>query len=156
MLLSKRGENVISKSRERNAKRYIESLLEDYPHYDEYVAQRRFELQHPYVEPDDNVGGGKSSSSTPYQERWIITLDEDKRLNALRQEHSAIRTCFEEAPDDVQTICKELYFKPSHLRSASTIADLATQKKILVSRAEGYRLWNNFIFDVANELHLPM
>lgn len=142
--------------RERNAKRYIESLLEDYPHYDEYVEQRRFELQHPYVEPDDNVGGGKTSNNTPYQERWIVTLDEDKRLNALRQEHTAIRTCFEEAPDEVQTICKELYFKPSRLRNASTISDLVTQGKILVSRADGYRKWNDFIFDVAKELHLPI
>lgn len=141
--------------RERAAKRYIESLLEDYPNYDEYVEQRRFELCHPYIEPDDNVGGGKPSSSTPYQERWIITLDEDKRLNTLRQEHTAIRTCYEEAPEEVQVICKELYFKPSRLRSASTISDLVDQKKIRVSRADGYRKWNDFISDVAKELHLP-
>lgn len=139
----------------KQTKAYIESLLEDYPHYSVYKAQREFELRHPYQEPDENVGGGKAQfKKNDSVDRMLITIEQDRRLNSLWREHMAIQICFEEAPDIVQTIVKELYFKDPHLRKYMTIGDLVIAKQIPCSRATGYQLFNKFLQEVAVELGL--
>ncbi|CCI81605.1 phage transcriptional regulator, RinA family [Lactobacillus hominis] len=139
----------------KQTKAYIEALLEDYPHYSMYKAQREFELRHPYQERDENVGGGKAQfKKNDAVDRMLITIDEDKRLNSLWREHFAIQVCFEEATEDVQKIVKYLFFTDAKVRKYYSIRELAEDNKLSCSSATAYREFNQFLEEVAIELGL--
>lgn len=134
----------------------ITALLENYPHYQSYVEARKYELEHPVSEIDDNVGGGKAQFKEDNKvDHMIITLEEDHRLNELRRIHSCIRVCLDDAPEDVHTICKELYFKKQYNREYDSIPALCDAKKVFVAKSKAYDDFNNFLVDCANSLGLP-
>ncbi|ART99183.1 hypothetical protein [Lactobacillus gasseri] len=139
----------------RQTRAYIESLLEDYMNYYKHKAQREFELRHPFIPVDENVGGGKAQyKPNDSVDRMLITLDEDVRLNNLRREHFAIKVCYEEAPEYVQKIVNELYFKPPRNRKYLTIADLVVAHVIPVSKTKAYDAFNDFLENIAKDLKL--
>lgn len=139
----------------RQTRAYIESLLEDYMNYYKHKAQREFELRHPFIPVDENVGGGKAQfKPNDSVDRMLITLDEDVRLNNLRREHFAIKVCYEEAPEYVQQIVNELYFKPPRNRKYLTIADLVVANVIPVSKTKAYDAFNDFLENIAKDLKL--
>lgn len=139
----------------RQTRAYIESLLEDYMKYNKYKAQREFELRHPFIPVDENVGGGKAQyKPNDSVDRMLITLDEDIRLNNLRREHFTIKACYEEAPEYVQQIVNELYFKAPRNRKYLNIADLVIAHVIPVSKTKAYDDFNDFLEDIAKELKL--
>lgn len=139
----------------RQTRAYIESLLEDYMNYHKYKAQREFELRHPFIPVDENVGGGKAQyKPNDSVDRMLITLDEDIRLNNLRREHFTIKACYEEAPEYVQQIVNELYFKAPRNRKYLNIADLVIAHVIPVSKTKAYDAFNDFLEDIAKELKL--
>jgi RinA family phage transcriptional activator len=139
----------------RQTRAYIESLLEDYINYYKHKAQREFELRHPFIPVDENVGGGKAQyKPNDSVDRMLITLDEDVRLNNLRREHFAIKVCYEEAPEYVQKIVNELYFKPPRNRKYLTIADLVVAHVIPVSKTKAYDAFNDFLENIAKDLKL--
>ena len=146
----------------RQTRAYIESLLEDYMNYYKHKAQREFELRHPFIPVDENVGGGKAQfKPNDSVDRMLITLDEDVRLNNLRREHFAIKVhpqptfwhiCT--APEYVQQIVNELYFKPPRNRKYLTIADLVVAHVIPVSKTKAYDAFNDFLENIAKDLKL--
>lgn len=139
----------------RQTRAYIESLLEDYMNYYKHKAQREFELRHPFIPVDENVGGGKAQyKPNDSVDRMLITLDEDVRLNNLRREHFAIKVCYEEAPEYVQKIVNELYFKSPRNRKYLTIADLVVAHVIPVSKTKAYDAFNDFLENIAKDLKL--
>lgn len=139
----------------RQTRAYIESLLEDYMNYYKHKTQREFELRHPFIPVDENVGGGKAQyKPNDSVDRMLITLDEDVRLNNLRREHFAIKVCYEEAPEYVQKIVNELYFKPPRNRKYLTIADLVVAHVIPVSKTKAYDAFNDFLENIAKDLKL--
>lgn len=139
----------------RQTRAYIESLLEDYMNYYKHKAQREFELRHPFIPVDENVGGGKAQfKPNDSVDRMLITLDEDVRLNNLRREHFAIKVCYEEAPEYVQQIVNELYFKPPRNRKYLTIADLVVAHVIPISKTKAYDAFNDFLENIAKDLKL--
>lgn len=130
-------------------------MLVDYPNYEEHVEHRRFELCHPVGEIDDNVGGGKAQfKQNDVVDRMLIRIDEDEYLNALRREHFAIRVCFEDADEDVQKICKELYFKKQRNRTYHTIADMCNGGVLHISQTVAYDKFDDFMHDLAQQLGL--
>ncbi|WP_428958050.1 hypothetical protein [Levilactobacillus brevis] len=51
------------------------------------IIEREQELRYPVTPVDENVGGGRAQNGfNDSTDRLIITLDEDKRLNALKKE----------------------------------------------------------------------
>lgn len=139
----------------RDEKKLIITLLENYPKYEGYMEMRKYELEHPVSAIDDNVGGGKAQfKQDDSVDRMIITTDEDYRLNALMRVHSAIRVCLDDAPEDVQIICQELYFKKYRNRTYHTIPDLCNSGRILTSKSAAYDEFNDFLKDCADSLGL--
>ncbi|PMD71491.1 transcriptional regulator [Companilactobacillus nuruki] len=92
-------------------KKRIEEILKDYPNMNRYIHERKQSLMYPTQEPDENVGGGKSSKVSRPQERMIITIDEDKQLKALEREQMAVKKSLDESDTDTNIIARELYFK---------------------------------------------
>ena len=129
----------------------IEEVLRDYPKLDKYISDRNKELRHPYREPDENIGGGKSSKISKPQEQMLITIEADKRLSMLEQEKKAIDKCLITASDDTKTIISELYFREHPYYK---IDGLIFSGMIHCSRAQAFRLKHEFLSNLASELGL--
>lgn len=140
----------------KKEKEYIIALLEDYPNYHKYVEMRKYELEHPISEIDDNIGGSKAQfKQNNAVDHMIITIEEDHRLNELRRIHYAIHVCLDNAPDEIYIICNELYFKKYYNRKYRSITDLCNANKIFVAKSKAYDEFDDFLKDCANELGLP-
>lgn len=140
----------------RKEKALIVSLLEDYPKYPAYVEARKFELAHPITEIDENVGGGKAQfKQTNAVDNLLIRTDEDRQLKGLGDCHYAIQACYDEADEDVQTICYELYFKKYKDRKYHSISDLCNSGKLLLSKSAAYDKFDDFLYQIARQLKLP-
>jgi len=132
-------------------KRLIEDILRDYPNVEKYIHEREEELKYPTRDPDENVGGGKGGKISKPQEQMVITLDEDRRLNRLKQQRNVIDDCLDNADPDTRTIIYEMYFRKYPLFK---MEGLITEGKIHCSRASAFQLRANFLKDVAQQLHL--
>lgn len=137
------------------ARSYVIRLLEDYPNYDKHVKQREFELAHPLGKIDDNIGGGKAQNkySNPV-DQYLITCEEDKRLTDLSQIHATLTTCLTESSMEVQTICKELYFKKRPYKKYYTVQDLCIAGVLHMGKTTAYDMLNEFLDKCARELGL--
>lgn len=140
----------------RGIKSVVEGLLEDYPHYYEYVKYRVFQLANPVAEIDENVGGGKAQNkiNDPLPLRLMIQTEDDRYLSNLRRIHDDIRVCYEEADSDVKTIVKELYFTSENKRKYHTIDALVCDNKIPLSKTLAYQKFDEFVSEVADQLGL--
>ncbi|MDT7015403.1 transcriptional regulator [Levilactobacillus namurensis] len=136
----------------RSTIRTVEDILRDYPKIDKYIEQREQELRYPVTPVDENVGGGRAQNGfNDSTDRLIITLDEDKRINALKKQRQVIDDCLDEVGEDTEIIIDELYFRK---RPRYTIDGLITNGLIHVSRRKAFYLKKQFIHDCAKELGL--
>ncbi len=136
----------------RSTIRKIEDILRDYPKIDKYIEQREQELRYPMKSADDNVGGGKTSLEHDIgMLNTLITIDDDKRINALKRQRMIIDDCLDEAGKDTTVIINELYFKK---HQQYTIDGLIANHLINVSRATAFRLKAQFISSCANSFGL--
>ncbi|WP_436669832.1 transcriptional regulator [Lactiplantibacillus plantarum] len=136
----------------RTTIRKVEDILRDYPKIDKYIEKREQELRYPTVPRDDNVGGGKAQYKYPETTlNTIITIDDDRRINALKHQREVIDDCLDDVGHDTEVIIKELYFK-KHQRY--TIDGLITNHLISVSHTKAFELRNEFIMECAKGLGL--
>ncbi|WP_455428856.1 transcriptional regulator [Lactiplantibacillus pentosus] len=131
----------------RTTIRKVEDILRDYPKIDKYIEKREQELRYPTVPRDDNVGGGKAQYKYPETTlNTIITIDDDRRINALKHQREVIDDCLDDVGHDTEVIITELYFCK---RPQYTIDGLITSHLINVSRRNAFRLKNSFIKECA-------
>ena len=90
--------------------KYIEQMLYDYPDYEREIKLRREELMYPRRELDENIGGSSSHDDTGFPERYVISLERDKRLRALEEQQLVIKNCLFELRIDEQRVIKKRYF----------------------------------------------
>lgn len=128
----------------------IEDILRDYPRLDSYIKQREEELRYPMQVTDDNVGGGRSNYPDHEQvARTLITIDEDRRLNAFKRQKQVVDHCLEDAEENTKIIIRQLYFErhPEY-----TLRGLVMNHVVKVSRNRAYELRNEFIKECAEML----
>lgn len=136
----------------RSTVRNIEDILRDYPRIDKYIEKREQELRYPVTVGDDNVGGGRAQNKRIEGTlSTLITIDEDKRINALKRQRTVIDDCLDEVGADTEVIIAELYFKK---RPQYTIDGLITNHLINVSRRKAFDLRRTFIEECAKGLGL--
>lgn len=85
-------------------------MLFDYPKIDDYVKRRREEIEHPWIETDENVGGGKSNKITKPIENMIITIDEDKIIRRLVEQKNAIYNACQNLKPEYLSVIRRYYF----------------------------------------------
>lgn len=132
-------------------KRLIKAMLKDYPHLKKKIARRNEELMHPYVERDENVGGGRAENKerNPTMQ-MIITLDDDRAIHTMQREHEVITRLLDAAGDTTATIIKQCYIDaPYH-----SIKQLVATGKVWCSVTKAYKLRDQFFSDVAKELNI--
>lgn len=132
----------------RSTFNYIEDMLRDYPHYNEYIKECEEEIRHPYVESDENIGGGRSSGKQERLTETIVRIDEDRRIRQMKHQQRAIAKCLDRSNSDiVYQMCKELYFMNKRRLTLDGVA-----YKLNVSRRTLIRRREDFFIDLAKEL----
>lgn len=136
----------------RSTIRKVEDILRDYPKIDKYIEEREQELRYPSMPGDDNVGGGKAQYKYGNQTLdTLITIDEDRRINALKRQRAVIDDCLDDVGEDTEVIVSELYFRK---RQRYTIDGLIANHLLACSRANAFRMKAQFISDCAKKLGL--
>ena len=136
----------------RSTIRTVEDILRDYPKIDKYIEQREQELRYPVTPIDENVGGGREQNGfNDSTDRLIITLDEDKRINALKKQRQVIDDCLDEVGPDTQAIIDEQYFRkyPRY-----TLTGMVENNMLSVGKSRAYKLKSLFIKKCAKGLGL--
>lgn len=132
----------------RSTFNYIEDMLRDYPHYNEYIKECEEEIRHPYVESDENIGGGRSAGKQEHLTETIVRIDEDKRIRQMKRQQRAVANCLDRYNSDiVYQMCKELYFVNKRRLTLDGVA-----YKLNVSRRTLIRRREDFFIDLAKEL----
>jgi len=123
-------------------------MLRDYPHYNEYIRECEEEIRHPYVEPDENIGGGRSAGKQERLTETIVRIDEDRRIRQMKRQQRAIAKCLDRSNSDiVRQMCKELYFMNKRRLTLDGVA-----YKLNISRRTLIRRREDFFIDLAKEL----
>jgi len=136
----------------RSTIRKVEDILRDYPKIDKYIEEREQELRYPSTTGDENVGGGRAQYKYANQTlSTLITIDEDRRINALSRQREVIDDCLDGVGADTEVIVNELYFRK---RQRYTIDGMITNHLLACSRANAFRLKSQFISDCAKGLGL--
>lgn len=129
----------------------VVQILKDYPLIGKKIAARKYEIEHPFQERDDNIGGGWAQNHPwTYYDNLIITIDQDRELRRLKAEKEVIAEVYDQAGETTQKIIKECYFNPRH----KTIKNLVATNKIWCSQTKAYKLRDAFIKDVAKALNI--
>lgn len=81
------------------------------------------ELDHPWKEPEDNVGGGRSSLITKPQEIIVVKRDEDKQLQRLLNLQKAGDKAVSKM-SDIQLKIYQLRYKDSDYHDWDNIGDI--------------------------------
>lgn len=88
----------------------VDKMLFDYPKIDKFVEERREAIEHPWIERDENVGGGKGNKISKPIENMIISIDEDKILTGLVNQKNAIYDALQNVKEEHLQIIKRYYF----------------------------------------------
>lgn len=108
---------------EKEVFNHIVRVLRDYPNIDKYVRGREEELMHPWQEPDNNIGGGRSNVPTNLPEVMAITISDDRRLSNLERNKKIVTRCLENSDSQTVTIIHELYIKQHPTLTLQGVAD---------------------------------
>ncbi|WP_047999932.1 transcriptional regulator [Lactiplantibacillus herbarum] len=136
----------------RSTVRTVEDILRDYPQIDKYIETREQELRYSSRAADENTGGGRAQNKEINPTlATLITIDEDRRINALKRQRAIVEDCLDEVGTDTETIIGELYFKK---HPKYTLVGLVDNNVISVGKARAYELKNAFIDECAKGLGL--
>ncbi|GKQ42928.1 hypothetical protein RD055328_08510 [Companilactobacillus sp. RD055328] len=113
--------------------KYLEESYRDYVEIDYLIAHRILELDHPWKEPEDNIGGGRSSIITKLQEQIVVRHDEDKQLQRLINLQKAGDRAIKRLDDEQLNIFK-LKFKETNYYDWETIGELIHVSKPTIYR----------------------
>ena len=125
----------------------VEQLLEDYPHYDTEITKRKLALAYPVREVDENIGGSHVSSNSSAQERYVVTLDQDRRLIALETQYLTISDCLKLLNDDELRVIQLRYFGKTSRLPWEEVA-----KGSKYSKSQCLRIRDELVTDIGRKL----
>ena len=131
---------------ERAKFNYLIQIIKDYPNVPKYLHEREDEILHPWRERDKNIGGGRATPSNG-QERLLVKLSDDRRLNAIRTQYDAVGRCLANTDPDTFRIINELYLKPRTTLTVDGVADLLHMPTPTVRKRK-----SRFVETLADEL----
>ena len=125
----------------------LESLIEDYPTMGRYIKRVELEIEYPWQESDDNIGGSRSTSATSVTERTGLKLATDKHLRLLRERKKALDKVISEAKPETIEIIRLWYWTRPRTKTWDGIAE-----EVHYSKRMCHLLRNEFIDELAKEL----
>lgn len=131
---------------------YEVKKLEDYwKNIEEYKKKMRFrewELLHPHVEEDINMGGGKSNKTSDSTANKAMILAEDEEYQKYKKIVTTIEQLYEELDNDQKTIVQMRYWDKYGCYEWEDIA-----AKLFMSRSKVLRRRNVIIDETAKRLN---
>lgn len=138
----------------RSARRLAEDVLRDYPKLPQYIKKLEEEIEHPVMDDDENVGGGRAENKPKDPvSHLVITINDDRRLQGFKHNRQAVDECLDEAGDITVLLIQKLYFNNY---ANHTIPELCEQHIIPVGTTKAYELRNNFLENLARKLKIDV
>jgi len=125
----------------------LEDLIEDYPTMDRYIKRVELEIEYPWQETDDNIGGSRSNSTTSITERTGMKLATDKRLRLLRERKAALDKVVQTSKPETIKIIRMWYWIRPRTKTWDGIAE-----EVGYSKRMCHLLRNEFVDALAKEL----
>lgn len=132
----------------------LEELLRDYPKLPQYIKEREEEIEHPVMDDDENVGGGRAENKPKDPVgNTVITMTDDRSLQQLKREYRIISKCLDESGTITVRLIQELYFDNYAKR---TVPELCDQHIVPVGTTRAYELRNEFLNKLARKLNVDV
>lgn len=125
----------------------LEGLIEDYPTMERYIKRVELEIEYPWQESDDNIGGSRSATATSTTERTGLKLATDKHLRLLRERKKALDKVVYSAKPETIKIIRLWYWTKPRTKTWDGIAE-----EVHYSKRMCHLLRNEFIEDLGKEL----
>lgn len=129
----------------------IENILYDYPDLESEIKRRKTALAFPVREHDENIGGSHASGGPSEAERYVVTLDQDKRLRLLEDQLLQIKRCLIRISPEERKVIEVRYFNPE-TRKASW--ERVSEEVQYYSKTQCLRIRNKFVLDLGKSLGL--
>lgn len=126
---------------------YLESELIQYNSTQKRMNDLREEIQYPWQEHDENIGGGQSNTISSTTERKATRLVTDKRLAHMERVSEAITNVYDNAAQVERDLMDLMYFDKPRKYTVDGVID-----KLNVSRATFFRLKKRVLCNLADEL----
>lgn len=126
---------------------YLESELIQYNSTQKRMDDLREEIQYPWQEHDDNIGGGQSNTISSTTERRATRLVTDKRLAHMERVSEAITNVYDNAAQVERDLMDLMYFDKPRKYTVDGVID-----RLNVSRATFFRLKKRVLCNLADEL----
>lgn len=131
-------------------KNFIEDLLRDYPKIPAYIRRKNEEIMYPYIEPDENVGGGQGHglNHSPV-ERIVLKIDDNEFISAFKRQAKAINKALDTCDDSFTEVIESFYFTERCNRTITALGE-----DYGYSPAYIYRERNRFFKEILKNLGL--
>ncbi|MBF7022496.1 DUF1492 domain-containing protein [Staphylococcus kloosii] len=126
---------------------YLESELIQYNSTQKRMNDLREEIQYPWQEHDENIGGGQSNTISSTTERRATRLVTDKRLAHMERVSEAITNVYDNAAQVERDLMDLMYFDKPRKYTVDGVID-----RLNVSRATFFRLKKRVLCNLADEL----
>lgn len=125
----------------------LEGLIEDYPTMDRYIKRVELEIEYPWQEADENIGGSRSAATTSATERTVLKLATDKHLRLLRERKTALDKVVQSSKPETINIIRMWYWIKPRTKTWDGIA-----QEVGYSKRMCHLLRNEFVESLAKEL----
>lgn len=125
----------------------LEGLIEDYPTMDRYIKRVELEIEYPWQETDENIGGSRSTATTSATERTVLKLATDKHLRLLRERKKALDKVVQCSKPETINIIRMWYWIKPRTKTWDGIA-----QEVGYSKRMCHLLRNEFVESLAKEL----
>lgn len=126
---------------------YLESELIQYNSTQKRMNDLREEIQYPWQEHDENIGGGQSNTVSSTTERKATRLVTDRRLAHMERVSEAITNVYSNAQPVERDLMDLMYFDKPRKYTVDGVID-----RLNVSRATFFRLKKRVLCNLADEL----
>ena len=93
----------------------VKEVLRDYPRYASYIHQIRQSKLYPYRITDENIGGGKSSSTHDSLERMVISIADDLTIRRLEHQKRSVEETLCDHPEWVEEMIEMMFLSRNKL-----------------------------------------
>ncbi|AVQ35788.1 DUF1492 domain-containing protein [Staphylococcus kloosii] len=126
---------------------YLESELIQYNSTQKRMNDLREEIQYPWQEHDENIGGGQSNTISSTTECRATRLVTDRRLAHMERVSEAITNVYDNAAQVERDLMDLMYFDKPRKYTVDGVID-----RLNVSRATFFRLKKRVLCNLADEL----
>ncbi|MBF7029674.1 transcriptional regulator [Staphylococcus kloosii] len=126
---------------------YLESELIQYNSTQKRMNDLREEIQYPWQEHDENIGGGQSNTISSTTERKATRLVTDRRLAHMERVSEAITNVYDNAAQVERDLMDLMYFDKPRKYTVDGAAD-----RLCVSVRTFHRIKRRILTNLADEL----